>query len=36
MSIIVLTVVAVLAVLIVLVIVCVRALGTWIRQLWPH
>jgi len=31
-----LLVVAVIAVLVVLAVACVRALGTWVRQLWPH
>ena len=36
MSVVALTVVAVAAVLVVLAVVCVRAIGTWVRQLWPH
>jgi hypothetical protein len=36
MSVVALTVVVVLAVLIVLAVVCVRAIGVWVRQLWPH
>jgi hypothetical protein len=29
-------IVGVLAVLVVLAVGCVRAIGTWVRQLWPH
>ena len=36
MSVVALTVVAAVAVLVVLAVVCVRAIGTWVRQLWPH
>jgi hypothetical protein len=36
MGIVALTVGGLLALLIVLAVVCVRAIGVWVRQLWPH
>jgi len=36
LSVVALAVVAAVAVLVVLAVVCVRAIGTWVRQLWPH